>query len=298
MVSGSDFFTGTHSAIVTPFLDAPEENPAIDYASLENLIEWQLTTGISGIVVCGSTGEAATLSTDEKLAVIRRTVEVVRGRVPVTAGTGTNCTYDSVELTKRVKSLGVDAVLAVAPYYNKPTQEGLFQHFKAIAEQGKLPVVVYNIPGRSVVEISAATLGRLAKLSEIAAVKQAVDSASRLLEVQTALDGNAALLAGDDPLTYAVLSVGGHGVISASATVIPEDMVAITTPGLKGDFKSALAAQQQALPRINALFAETNPIPAKAALKLLGKITSDAVRLPLTRATEQTRTELKKRIAA
>jgi 4-hydroxy-tetrahydrodipicolinate synthase len=292
-------FSGTLPAIITPFLPADSGTPQVDYESLEQLIEWQLECGVSGIVVCGSTGEAATLSAEEKLAVIKRTAEIVRGRVPVIAGTGTNCTADSVELTRRCKELpGVDGVLLVAPYYNKPTQEGLYRHFKTVAEQGKLPVVVYNIPGRSVVEISPATLRRLAQVPGIVAIKHAVDSASRLLEVAEAIDGRLNLLAGDDPLTYAVFTVGGKGVISASASVIPREMLAITEAGLRGDMPTALAAQLKALPLIHALFLETNPIPAKAALKMLGRISSDAVRLPLVPAADSTRAELKRLLSS
>ena len=290
-------FQGTIPAIVTPFKEAPKGHPEVDFESLEALIEWQLGSGISGLVVCGSTGEAATLSTAEKTAIIKRTLEIVRKRVPVIAGTGTNCTHESIVMSRSAKELGVDAALAVAPYYNKPTQEGLFLHFKAIADESKLPVIVYNIPGRSVVEIAISTFRRLAEIPGIVAVKQSVDSATRLIELADAVGNNMCILAGDDPITYSVMTVGGKGVISASATVIPKQMVAITDAALRGDWSGALAAQKRAMPAINAMFTETNPIPAKAALKMMGIIKSDTVRLPLVSASESTREELRKSLS-
>lgn len=282
-------FQGCFSAIVTPFREGSAE---LDIPALDALVEWQLESGIDGIVACGSTGEAATLDDEEKVKVIRRVCEIVKGRVPVIAGTGNNCTRHSIELTKAVQTCGVDGVLLVAPYYNKPSQEGLFRHFEAVANEGKIPVIVYNIPGRSVVEILPPTLERLSKLPGIVGVKHAVDSVSRLVEVAAALDGRASLLAGDDPMVHAVLSVGGSGVISASATVIPKTMRRITDAGRKGDLNSAFEYQKKAMPFINALFLETNPTPAKAALKILGKIPSDTLRLPLVPVTESTRARL------
>jgi len=288
-------FEGMYSAIVTPFQESqPGVNPEVDYESLERLIEWQLASGVSGLVVCGSTGEAMTLSDEEKIAVIKRSMEIVRGRVPVIAGTGTNCTHDTIAFTKRVKDLKVDGALVVAPYYNKPTQEGLFEHFRLAAAEGGLPVVVYNIPGRSVVEISIETFAKLKRVPGIVAVKHSVDSASRLVELADAVGDKLAILAGDDPITYAVMSVGGKGVISASGTVIPKEMAAITSAGLKGDLRGSFEAQKRAMPLIKALFMETNPIPAKAALKILGHIKSDSLRLPLVSASETTKAALKK----
>ncbi|MBP9837694.1 MAG: 4-hydroxy-tetrahydrodipicolinate synthase [Proteobacteria bacterium] len=286
-------FQGTLPAIVTPFVESSSLNPPVDYESLESLIEWQLKHKIDGIVVVGSTGEAATLSTEEKLSVIKRTVEIVNKRVPVIAGTGSNNTYDSLELTIKVKSLGVDGVLLVAPYYNKPTQEGLFQHFKIIAEKGNLPVVIYNIPGRSVVEISIPTIEKLCSVPNIVAIKQAVDSASKLIELAAVVGEKMAILAGDDPLIYSVMSVGGKGVISASATAFPGVIAEITEAALNNQMKASFDAQLRAMPYINAIFAETNPIPAKAALKLQGIIKSDKMRLPLTSANDNTYAILK-----
>lgn len=285
-------FQGTLSAIVTPFKDSPpgtNTEQAVDFDALSSLVEWQVSAGVDGIVVCGSTGEAATLRADEKLAVIRRVADIVKGRVPLIAGTGTNATQPSVEMTKAVKAIPhIDGVLAVAPYYNKPSQEGLFRHFEVIAKEGGLPLVVYNIPGRSVVEIAPATLARLSKVPGIVAVKHAVDSISRLVEIADAIDGRIAILAGDDPIIHAVMSVGGKGVISASATVIPRMIKRITQAALEGKLEASFAAQKKALPYIQALFLETNPVPAKAALRIMNQISSDAVRLPLTPVTSPT----------
>ena len=279
---------GVYPALITPFRSTSAGATEIDFAALEELIEWHLQCGVSGFVVYGTTGESATLTAEEKLAITKRSLEVVKGRVPVVAGTGTNNTETSVAFTKQVKELGVDAVLAVAPYYNKPSQEGLYQHFTAIAECG-LPVVLYNVPGRTVTSISVETFARLAENPAIVACKQAVDSVSELMALSAACADKINILAGDDPLVYAVLASRGTGVISASANVIPEEMVAICRYYQSGDTANSLKAQQDALPMIKALFAETNPTPAKAALKMMGKISDDAVRLPLVPASEATK---------
>lgn len=286
-------FSGTLPALVTPFKNTPQMCPDVDYAAWESMIEWQLKCGVNGIVIYGSTGEAATLSKEEKIELTKIAVRVVNKRVPVIAGTGSNNTRDSIELTKKVKELGVDGALAVSPYYNKPTQEGLYQHFKAIAEEGGLPLVVYNIPGRAVVEISTETFARLAKLPGVVAVKQSVDSIVKLIELAEVAEGKMTILAGDDPLVYTMMTTGAKGTISASASVFPEMMKAIVDSGLKQDWQNCFQLQCKALPYINAMFAETNPIPAKAALKLMGKIPYDTMRLPLVAASEKTKELLK-----
>lgn len=284
---------GTFPAVITPFTNSPTACPEVDYKAWESMIEWQIKSGVEGIVIYGSTGEAATLSKEEKLELTKRTVDIVKKRIQIIAGTGTNNTRDSIELSKKVKELGVDAVLAVAPYYNKPTQEGLYQHFKTISEEGGLPTIVYNIPGRSVVEISTATFARLAKLPGIVAVKQSVDSIAKLTELVEAANGQMSILAGDDPIIFGVMALGGTGTISASGSVIPEKIKAIVDAGLRGDWKSCFKLQCECLPLINAIFSETNPIPAKAALKIKGIIPSDSMRLPLVPASEKTKELLK-----
>lgn len=282
-------FEGTIPALVTPFKSEPRERPEIDFAALDNLVEWHLECGVSGFVVCGTTGESVTLSQEEKLALVERVRDVVRGRVPIIVGTGTNCTASTIEMTKTVRKMGVDGVLIVSPYYNKPTQEGLYQHFKAVAEFGGLPVVVYNVPGRTSVEISIETFERLAAVPNIVAVKQAVDSAGKLIALAAAVGDRVDILAGNCDLTYSVLTMGGRGVISTAANLIPKEMVEITQNGLSGNMREAFEAQKRALPIIDAVFVETNPIPIKAALAMIGRIPTDAVRLPMTRATNKTR---------
>ncbi len=289
-------FQGTLTAVITPFTSKASGAGAlsVDIPTYCDLLEWQLSLGIDGIVVCGTTGESVTLSAEEKKTLIAKTVEVVKGRVPVIAGTGSNSTAQTIEATKEAKGLGVDGALIVSPYYNKPTQEGLFQHFSAVAKEGGLPVVLYNIPGRTAVEVLPATFAKLARIPGIVAVKQAVDSVVKLLELVDATDGKIALLAGDDPLVHAVFSVGGKGVISASAAAIPSEILAITKAGLAGKLDEALVAQLKALPLINALFTETNPAPVKAVLKIIGRIQDDSVRLPLVQVREETRAMLTK----
>ena len=285
-------FSGVITALITPFKTLPTEWPSIDFETFDNLIEWQISCGVSGLVIFGTTGESATLDDSEKLELIQRAKDVIRGRVQLIAGTGSNNTKKSIELTKKVRELGIDGALAVAPYYNKPTQEGLFQHFSTIAREGELPLIVYNVPGRTGVEISVDTLSKLAKVENIVAVKQAVDSATTLMELSAAVSDKISILAGDDPLTYFVMSCGGHGVISASASVIPKEMVAITKEYERGNLQASCAAQQRVLPVIRTLFMETNPAPAKAALKHLGLIPSDTLRLPLVPVRDETRTKV------
>lgn len=289
-------FRGTIPALITPFKDAPQEHPAVDFRALEGLVEWQLSSGVDGLCVCGTTAESATLDHDEKLAIIRRVLEINNKRVPVIVGTGSNDTATTLSFTKEVKQLGADGALVVSPYYNKPTQEGLYQHFKLVAEKGGLPVVLYNIPGRSGVAIGVETFRRLAELEEIVAVKQAVDSADALIKLRAAVEDRMDILSGDCSMVYSVLAVGGKGTITASANVIPKEMCAITNAAKKGDMQAALNAQIRVLGIIDALFAETNPAPAKAALKMLGKIEHETLRLPLVAVKEETRALVRKEL--
>lgn len=291
-------FEGTIPALITPFKDTPAERPEIDFDELTALVEWQIESGVSGLCVCGTTAECATLSHDERVAVIKHVISVTNKRVPVIVGTGSNDTAWSLEYTQEVKGLGADAALVVSPYYNKPTQEGLFLHFKTIAEKGGLPVVLYNIPGRSCVKIETETFRRLADISEIVAVKQAVDSSDDLIHLKAAVEDKIDILSGDCSLVYSMLAVGAKGTISASANVIPKEMCTITDAARSGDMNAALSAQTKVLPIIDALFAETNPAPVKAALMELGKIKFDSLRLPLVSVTETTRNLVKKELKA
>lgn len=286
-------FRGMMTALITPFRGHAVV-PEIDYPSLEKLIEWQLECGVEGFVTLGTTGESATLTPEERIRVIEFTRDVVRKRVPLIAGTGTNDTAATIAMTKEVKKLGLDGALVVSPYYNKPTQEGLFQHFQAVAREGGMPVVVYNIPGRTSVEISVDVFRRLLDVPNIVAVKEASGSADKLLDLVSVVGDRMAVMSGEDSLTFFVMAAGGTGVISASANAIPREMVAISRACAGGNFLQGKQAQLRALPAIRALFAETNPAPAKAVLKMLGKIEDDALRLPLVPVRPETRALLER----
>jgi 4-hydroxy-tetrahydrodipicolinate synthase len=278
-------FTGTLTALVTPF-KGPEAGE-IDYDSLHRLIDWQIDLGINGFVVLGTTGEAATLSDSERETLIERSLKLVAGRVPVIVGTGTNNTAQSIERTRQAVKLGVETVMAVNPYYNKPSQEGLVQHYTAIAECSPAKLLMYNVPSRTVVELEPETIARLASHKKIVGIKQAVDSASKLVELSALTQDGFGLLAGDDPLVFHVLCSGGSGVVSASANGIPELLLKITRAYAAGDKSEALRAQRFALPVIRMLFQETNPGPVKTLLKLRGIIEEDSVRLPLVKTSPE-----------
>lgn len=287
-------FEGTITALVTPFKPESKGEPSIDFQALENLIQWQLECGVDGFVSCGTTAESVTLSPEEQIAVTKKVLAVVKGRVPVIVGTGSNCTRKTIEMTQHVKELGVDGALIVSPYYNKPTQEGLYQHFRTVAQEGGLPVVLYNIPGRSVVDISIETFKRLAEVKGIVAVKEASGSATKIIELAETVGDRLTLLSGECHLTYFIMVAGGKGTITASGNVIPKEMLAITRAVKSKNFAAALEAQIAALPSIRALFAETNPAPAKAALQMMGKIPHDTLRLPLVPVKSETREQLAK----
>lgn len=287
-------FSGVYTAIITPFCAEPKGHPEIDMRALDDLVEWQIACGIDGFVVCGTTGESVTLSHEERLTVIERVRDVVKGRVAVIAGTGSNNTRTTVEFTKEVKRLGIDGALVVSPYYNKPQQEGLFEHFSTVAKEGGLPVILYNIPGRTGVAISIPIFERLSKVQNIVAVKEASGSAQVLLELSRVVGDKLGIFAGDCGYTYFVMSVGGKGVISACANVIPREMKAIVDKWNAGDVKGAYNAQIHALPIIDSMFLETNPAPAKAALKILGKLENETFRLPLVPVANNTRENIAK----
>jgi len=279
-------FSGVFTAIVTPFHDG-----GLDEESLRNLIDFQIENGVSGIVPCGTTGESPTLSHSEYLRTIKITVDAVRKRVPVVAGAGANATSKAVALSREAMQLGVDATLQVAPYYNKPTQEGLYQHFKAIAEVG-MPVMVYNVPGRTGVNIVPETMARLSKLPEIAALKDASGDLSQAFQTMNLCGETVDLLSGDDALTLPILHMGGKGVVSVVSNVLPGEMSELLRCWDTGDRIQAAAIYNRLLPIMHALFIEPNPIPVKTALRKKTLIKSAEIRLPLTAMSDVRQAEL------
>ena len=281
-------FTGSLVALITPFSDGQ-----VDYETLDELVEFHLNSGTDGIVPTGTTGESPTLSYEEHKAVIERVVSIVDGQIPVIAGTGSNSTAEAIELTAHARKIGADASLQVCPYYNKPTQEGFFQHFKAIAEEVDIPLVLYNIPGRcGGTGLSIDTIERLSQIENIVAIKEATGSLDLASEI--ALRTNLTLLSGDDSLTLPIASVGGKGVISVVANIVPTDVKAMTDLILEGDFVSARKWHQKlfALAK-NMLGLASNPIPLKAAMAMLN-MAPEELRLPMTPLTEAEKTKLKK----
>ncbi len=268
-------FTGAMVALVTPFQEGE-----IDFQTLDELIEFQLEGGIDGIVPVGTTGESPTLSPEEHKQVIERVVKTVGGQVPVIAGAGSNSTAEAIEYTEFSKKVGADATLQVGPYYNKPTQEGFYQHFKAIAEEVDLPIVLYNIPGRCGAGMTPETVARLAELENIVAIKEATGSLDQASEITTRCD--LTIISGDDSLTLPLASVGGKGVISVVANIVPADVKALTDLILEGDFVSALKWHKKLFTLCKSMLTlATNPIPIKAAMAILN-MCSDELRLPMT----------------
>ena len=268
-------FTGAMVALITPF-----DNGKIDFETLDELIDFQLDNGIDGIVPVGTTGESPTLSHDEHKQVIERVVKAVGGKVPVIAGAGSNSTAEAIELTAFSKKVGADATLQVDPYYNKPTQEGFYQHFKAVAEEVDLPIVLYDIPGRCGAGMTPDTIVRLAEIENIVAIKDATGKMDHVSEVATRCD--LTILSGDDSMTLPIASVGGKGVVSVVANIVPADVKALTDLILEGDLVSARQWHNKlfALCR-NLLSLATNPIPIKAAISMLN-LASEELRLPMT----------------
>ncbi|NUK29171.1 4-hydroxy-tetrahydrodipicolinate synthase [Parageobacillus sp. VR-IP] len=275
------------TAMVTPF----DHKGNIDFAKTTSLINYLLENGTDSLVIAGTTGESPTLTTEEKVALFRHVVSVVNGRVPVIAGTGTNNTRASIELTKKAEEIGVDAVMLVAPYYNKPNQEGLYQHFKAIAESTSLPVMLYNIPGRSVVNIAVDTVVRLSEIPNIVAVKDASGNLDAMTEIITRTREDFQLYSGDDSITLPVLAIGGAGVVSVASHIIGNEMQQMIAAFEAGDNKKAAKLHQKLLPVMKGLFAAPSPVPVKTALQLKG-LDVGSVRLPLVPLTEQERSEL------
>ncbi|MCP4668172.1 MAG: 4-hydroxy-tetrahydrodipicolinate synthase [Deltaproteobacteria bacterium] len=268
-------FKGSIVAIVTPF-----KGGKVDEDAYRELIEFQIQNGTNAIVPCGTTGESATLTMEEHGRVIDIAVEAVNKRVPVIAGTGGNNTNEAIELTEHAKKAGADATLQVAPYYNKPTQEGLYRHFKAISDAVPLPQVLYNVPGRTGVNMLPETVARLAQLPDMVAIKEASGDIGQMAEVVRLAGDNITLLSGDDNVTLPVLSLGGKGVVSVVANIVPRDSADLVKAWEEGRVEEARALFFKLLPLCKAMFYETNPIPVKTSLALMGKIT-DEFRLPM-----------------
>jgi 4-hydroxy-tetrahydrodipicolinate synthase len=274
--AGEDaMFKGSFVALITPFQDGK-----VDEAAFQELVSWQVDQGTHGLVPCGTTGESPALADDEHERVVALCVEAAKGRIPVVAGTGTNSTQHTIELTRHAKAAGADAALIVCPYYNKPTQEGLYQHFKAVHDAVDLPIVIYNIPGRSAVDMSNATMARLAKLPNIVGVKDATNDLARPLRMRVEIDGAFSMLSGEDATAVAYLSQGGDGCISVTANVAPRLLSEMHEAWQRGEIETVKRINERLIPLHDALFAETSPAPVKFAASLLGKCEA-TVRLPL-----------------
>ena len=281
-------FQGSIVAIITPF-----KNGEIDEETYRALIERQIKGGTSAIVPCGTTGESATLSIEEHNRVIDIAIEAVNKRVPVIAGAGGNSTREAIELSAHAKKAGADATLQVTPYYNKPSQEGLYRHFKAIADAVALPQVLYNVPGRTGINLLPETVARLAEFSEVVAIKEASGNLAQMTDIVTLAGDKITLLSGDDNLIVPVLSIGGKGVISVVANIVPQDTANVVKTWLDGNIERSRELFFKLYPLCQAMFFETNPVPAKTSLALMGKI-GDELRLPLAPMSEANLERLKK----
>lgn len=275
------------TAMVTPF----DQNGEIDFNATRTLVDYLIENGTDGIVVAGTTGESPTLTTEEKVALFKVVIDAVNGRVPVIAGTGSNNTRASISLTKLAEEAGVDGIMLVVPYYNKPSQEGLYQHFKAIAETTPLPIMLYNIPGRSAVNLSAATIVRLAQLPNIVAVKEASGNLDSIAEIISQAPSDFTLYSGDDGLALPILAIGGAGVVSVASHIIGNELQAMIDLFKKGHVKEAASAHRRLLPIMKGLFAAPNPAPVKAALNMNG-INVGGLRLPLLPLSEEEKSTL------
>jgi 4-hydroxy-tetrahydrodipicolinate synthase len=281
---------GCGTALVTPF----SQDGSLDERALRNLIAWQVESGVDFLVPCGTTGETPTLSHDEWLHVIDVTVEVVAGRVPIVAGATSNSTQDAVAKVKEVAARpGVDAILSASPYYNKPTQEGQYRHFRAIAEAVDKPVILYNVPGRTSANLEPATVARLSEVPNIAGIKEASGNIAQIAEVVNTVPENFIVLSGDDAVTLPVIALGGVGVISVASNEIPHEMAEMTRAALRNDWVSARAIQRKYLPLMQANFIESSPLPVKAVLAMMGKI-EEVYRLPLLPMRRDTRSKLQR----
>lgn len=264
---------GNFVAIVTPF-----SSGEVDLPRLRELVDFQLQNGTTGFCPAGTTGESPTLTRDEKASVVKTVVEMTRGKARVFAGTGTYDTRSSVELTKMARELGADGALVVTPYYNKPTQEGLYRHYEAIAKASPLPIILYNVPSRTSVSLAPETTARLSKIKNIVGLKDASGDVEQVTQVRALCDIQ--ILSGEDSLTYSIMALGGKGVISVAANVVPKQMNEMCAAANKGDFRGAREVHDRLFPLFRGLFLEANPIPVKTALKMMGKLNGE-LRLPL-----------------
>ncbi len=279
-------FTGSIVAMVTPFIDGK-----VDCDKLGELVEYHINNGTNAIIPCGTTGESPTLTHSEHGEVVGKVIEVANGRIPIIAGTGSNNTSEAISLTKHAKETGADGSLIITPYYNKPTQQGLYDHYKAILEEVDIPIIIYNVPSRTGVSISPDTVARLFEFKNIVAIKEAtgdIDQASMILNLCDII-----VLSGDDSLTLPIMSVGGKGVVSVIANIMPREVSELVSSFLKGDIEKSQKLHNRLFPICKSMFIETNPIPVKTAMKLLGRLNGE-MRLPLCDMSNEHEEQLKK----
>ena len=285
-------FRGAFVAIVTPFTDG-----RVDEQALADLIEFHIANGTHGIVPCGTTGESATMSHDEHHRVVELTVKTVNGRVPVLAGSGSNSTSEAIDLTRHARQAGADGALMVSPYYNKPSQEGLYQHYKAVAEAVDIPIILYNVPSRTSSNILPSTVARLADVDNIVGIKEASGDLNQISEVIRLCPDDFAVMSGDDFTSMPTILLGATGVISVTSNVAPKDMAQMMDAALAGDLATARSLHYKLFPLMQAMFYDTNPVPAKKSLELMGKIKSGTPRLPLYPMNDETLVRLKAALA-
>lgn len=285
-------FKGAFTALITPFKDG-----MVDEAGLKRLIEFQVKNSMNGIVPCGTTGESATLSYEEHERVIETAIEAAAGRILVIAGTGSNSTSETIMLTRHAEEAGADAALLITPYYNKPTQQGLYEHYKKVAEETSLPLILYNVPGRTGVNMLPETVARLSEIKGIAGIKEATGDLKQVSDVLEFSRKGFSVLSGDDFTTLPLLSIGGHGVISVTSNIVPKDVSAMVNGFLSGNSEKAKKLHYRLEPLNRAMFLETNPIPVKTAVSLMG-MAEEEFRLPLVRMSAKNRARLKEALKA
>ncbi|MBI5875167.1 MAG: 4-hydroxy-tetrahydrodipicolinate synthase [Deltaproteobacteria bacterium] len=284
-------FSGSMTAIVTPF-----KNNRLDEKAFKGLIEFQIKSGTDGIVPCGTTGESATLSYEEHERVVELAIEAVNGRIPVIAGTGSNSTAETIMLTKHAEKAGADAALLITPYYNKPTQEGLYQHYKAVAEEVGMPIILYNVPSRTGVNMLPETVAGLSEIKNIIGIKEATGNLQQVSDTIELCRKDFIILSGDDFTTLPILSIGGHGVISVTSNIAPNGVSDMCDAFFNGNLEKAIKLHYKLQPLHRVMFIETNPIPVKTALAMMGKI-KEEFRLPLVKMGEANRKKLQKTLS-